>query len=509
MVRPGKRGAGKGGALFAGATYSDAVTEFQPVFDFAAHESVAEREERGRTARQRVPRSAQGDWSPSSDRRDPVTLLQEQEASRVPALLPLRHERMGVSAFTFYRGSAVIMAADLGSQPDSGLRVQLCGDAHLSNFGLFAAPDRTPVFDLNDFDETNPGPFEWDVKRLATSFILAARDNGLPAVLGRKAARVAGSQYRESMAVYAQRPEIDIWYERISIADFQRWAKENNNAIDAKTAARAGKKALSRTMWTAVEKLTEVVDGHRRFLDSPPLLARVPGDSRARHVLMEAMLAYRDSLPDDRRALLERYQVIDVGHKVVGVGSVGLLAWVLLLEGRDPNDILVLQAKQAQASVLEPYTAPSVYPNSGQRVVEGQRFIQAASDSFLGWSTGKLGREYYVRQLRDMKWSPDPSKLDGAHIIDYAGLCGHVLARAHARSGDAIAISSYLGRSDAFDRAIEEFSREYADTVEDDYVAFREAVADGRLGAHGGSSDFEMHLKDLRSAAPHLQVKST
>ncbi len=485
------------------------MTDFVPVFDFAAHESVDERRARGRAARKRVTRRGQSAWTVSADRPDPVQLLAQQETSRVPALLPLRHERMGVSAFTFYRGSAVVMASDLGSQPNSGLRVQLCGDAHLSNFGLFAAPDRTPVFDLNDFDETNPGPFEWDVKRLAVSFLLAAKDNGYPPAAGRRAARTAARQYRLSIAANAQRPEIDNWYERVGTVQLETWARETDGAAGAKRIAKVEKRAQARTMWTAVQKLTEVVDGHRRFLDTPPLLVRVPGDTISDGALAHAIDAYQESLADDRRALLERYEVIDVGHKVVGVGSVGLLAWVLLLEGRDANDVLVLQAKQAQQSVLEPYTAPSVYPNSGQRVVEGQRLIQAASDSFLGWAEGPLGRQYYLRQLRDMKWSPNPSAMSADDLNRYAGLCGHVLARAHARSGDAIAIDAYLGTSDTFDGAIEDFSRAYADTVAADYAAFTQAVASGTYGGAGDGDSVSDYLEGLRQGAGATSTAET
>ncbi len=476
------------------------MTDFVPVFDFSAHESVEERQARGRAARKRVARRDQAAWMVAADRREPMTLLADQETTRLPALLPLRYERMGASVFAFYRGSAVVMASDLGAQPNSGLRVQLCGDAHLSNFGLFAAPDRTPVFDLNDFDETNPGPFEWDVKRLAVSFLLAAKDNDLSPESGLCAARTAARQYRLSIAANAQRTEIDNWYERIGTVQLEDFARQAEGAAGVKRVAKVQKRAQARSMWTAVEKLTELVDGHRRFLNAPPLLVRVPPDGTSDEALSTAVQTYRESLADDRRALLERYEVIDVGHKVVGVGSVGLQAWVLLLEGRDANDVLVLQAKQAQQSVLEPYTAPSVYPNSGQRVVEGQRLIQAASDSFLGWSEGVLKRrQFYLRQLRDMKWSPDPSSMSAAQLDRYAGLCGHVLARAHARSGDAIAISSYLGSTDTFDEAIASFSQAYAKTVAADYLDFTAGVASGRFGTGDGGAALETYLASIRS----------
>jgi uncharacterized protein (DUF2252 family) len=452
-------------------------------FAFGDYRTPDERRARGRAARAAFPRKAQAAWAPAADRPDPIALLEEQEKSRVPALMPLRHERMGVSAFTFYRGTAIIMASDLGAQQSSDLQVQLCGDAHLSNFGLFAAPDRVPVFDVNDFDETNPGPFEWDVKRLATSFVLAAQDNGFPKEAVTEAALASARQYRLSMAEYAAMKEIDIWYDRVDASTLEAWAQRAAGKTGEKAVRRTVAKAQSRTAWTAVRKLTTVVDGRRIFVDEPPLVVRVPDDVMARQLVLGSLPGYLESLAPDRRALLERYEVIDVGHKVVGVGSVGLLAWVLLLQGRDSDDILTLQVKQAQHSVLEPYTAPSTYEQMGERVVEGQRLMQAASDSFLGWVTGKLGREYYVRQLRDMKWSPDPSGFNPETLAAYGELCGHVLARAHARAGDAIAISAYLGRSDTFDEAIRAFSVDYSQQVTSDYAAFQAAIASGRLAS--------------------------
>lgn len=468
-------------------------------YRFAAHLSPAERSARGRQARRNVPRKLQSEWAPAADRSDPVDLLLEQERTRVPGLLPLRHERMGASEFAFYRGTAIIMAADLASHPDSGLHVQLCGDAHLSNFGLFASPDRQPVFDLNDFDETHPGPFEWDLKRLAVSFALAARDNGQDDAVARQAVLAVAEQYRISMAEYAAEHEIDIWYERIDAGSLDSWAQRNARPSAGKAVQRSLGKAKSRTMWTAVSKLTTVVDGHRRFLDDPPVLIRIPEDIPARDLVISVVPDYYATLSPDRRALLERYEIVDLGHKVVGVGSVGLLAWTLLLEGRDNTDVLVLQVKQAQKSVLEPYTAPSEYARSGERVVQGQRLIQAASDSFLGWVTGKLGRDYYVRQLRDMKWSPDPANLIGERLVDYAKLCGHVLARAHARSGDAIALSGYMGQSTTFDESIETFSLKYAETVADDYRQFQEAVASGRLAGGESSQELDRYLELMRN----------
>ena len=465
-------------------------------FAFGTYLTPDERRDRGKAARDAMPRKAQGVYEPAADRPDPISLLEEQEKSRVPALLPLRHERMGASAFTFYRGTAIIMASDLGAQPSSGLQVQLCGDAHLSNFGLFAAPDRVPVFDVNDFDETNPGPFEWDVKRLAASFVLAARDNGFADDVIADAALASARQYRLSMAEYAAMKEIDIWYDRVDASVMESWGQRTGGKTGEKAVRRSVAKAQARTAWTAVRKLTTVVDGRREFVDEPPLIVRVPEDTMARTLITSSLAGYLESLAPDRRALFERYEVIDLGHKVVGVGSVGLLAWVLLLQGRDSDDVLTLQLKQAQHSVLEPYSVPSAYAQMGERVVEGQRLMQAASDSFLGWVTGKLGREYYVRQLRDMKWSPDPSGFTPASMSSFAELCGHVLARAHARTGDAIAISAYLGGSTVFDEAIRTFALRYADQVSSDYAAFTAAIASGRLASGAVEGDAE-HFREI------------
>jgi uncharacterized protein (DUF2252 family) len=465
-------------------------------FAFGTYLTPDERRDRGKAARNAMPRKAQGVYEPAADRPDPISLLEEQEKSRMPALLPLRHERMGASAFTFYRGTAIIMASDLGAQPSSGLQVQLCGDAHLSNFGLFAAPDRVPVFDVNDFDETNPGPFEWDVKRLAASFVLAARDNGFADDVIADAALASARQYRLSMAEYAAMKEIDIWYDRVDASVMESWGQRTGGKTGEKAVRRSVAKAQARTAWTAVRKLTTVVDGRREFVDEPPLIVRVPEDTMARTLITSSLAGYLESLAPDRRALFERYEVIDLGHKVVGVGSVGLLAWVLLLQGRDSEDVLTLQLKQAQHSVLEPYSVPSAYAQMGERVVEGQRLMQAASDSFLGWVTGKLGREYYVRQLRDMKWSPDPSGFTPASMSSFAELCGHVLARAHARTGDAIAISAYLGGSTVFDEAIRTFALRYADQVSSDYAAFTAAIASGRLASGAVEGDAE-HFREI------------
>lgn len=436
---------------------------------------------------------------------DPVTLLEGQEASRVQDLVPVRHARMATSAFAFYRGAAAVMAADLAAAPRSGLQAQLCGDAHLSNFGLFAAPDRSVIFDVNDFDETHPGPFEWDVKRLATSFVLAARDNGLPSKVGLAAAEAACAAYRESMTDFAGRREVDIWYDRIDVADLvavlsggsqgkkgRKKSQEDSLHARAEAAAEgAVAKARTRDTWSAITKITEVVDGQRRFRDQPPLLSRLEVSDDVRATLNSLFREYRATLQDDRQELLKRYELVDMGHKVVGVGSVGLLAFVVLLRGRDEEDLLVLQIKQAQASVLEAYTRKSAYSKHGHRVVTGQRLMQAASDSFLGWLDGPGGRSFYVRQLRDMKWAPEPASLSNKTLPRFARLCGHTLARAHARSGDAVALAAYLGKGNEFDRAITAFSASYADQVESDFAAFTAAIASGRILAHEDASGAE------------------
>jgi uncharacterized protein (DUF2252 family) len=465
-----------------------------PASDESPHLTVAGREELGHLARAGTPVQDLARWSPAADRVGPVELLTGQETSRVQELVPVRHARMATSAFAFYRGGALVMAADLALMPRTSLHVQLCGDAHLSNFGLFAAPDRTVVFDVNDFDETHPGPFEWDVKRLATSFILAARDNQQPAKAARAAAEAACASYRVTMANLAGRGDLDIWYSRVDVSGLEATVKTLAGGKKIKHATKEGReakarvtkavaKARTRDAWSVIAKITEVVDGHRQFRADPPLLVRLDVNSDLYAVVGELYQDYLATLQDDRHHLLKRYQIIDVGHKVVGVGSVGLLAFVVLLRGRDDQDLMVLQVKQAQPSVLEAFTQPSAFARHGQRVVAGQRLTQAASDSFLGWIDDPAGRSFYVRQLRDMKWSPDPDSLNADGLYRYALLCGGTLAHAHARSGDAVAISAYLGTSRSFDKALTAFAASYADQVERDYAAFTAAIADGRITA--------------------------
>ena len=483
------------------------------------HPTVPERQRTGRVARAATPREDLGVWQAPADRADPVALLTGQEGSRVAELVPVRHARMATSGFAFYRGAALVMAADLATRPRSGLQVQLCGDAHLSNFGLFAAPDRSVIFDVNDFDETNPGPFEWDVQRLATSFVLAARDNAMTDKAGAEAAQMVCSSYRQSMAKFAQQREVDIWYDRVDatgLVNATQAPSSGTKALKAKDQAKAQEavagatsKARLRDAWSAVAKITEVVDGHRQFRQDPPLLVRLAVSDEVRAVVNSLFREYRATLQDDRQELLKRYEIVDVGHKVVGVGSVGLLAFVLLLRGRDEDDLMVLQVKQAQASVLEAYTHASVFTKHGHRVVTGQRLMQAASDSFLGWIDGPMGRSFYVRQLRDMKWSPDPSSLTGKALPAYAALCGLTLARAHARSGDAVAMAAYLGNGAAFDKATTAFAVSYADQAAQDFAAFTAAIADGRLIAHEDSAGAESVTAARQMADPKRGKKPT
>lgn len=443
--------------------------------------TLAERQAMGIAARSTRPRTALATWATPEGRRDPIDQLADQEGTRIQALLPLRHERMSVSPFTFYRGSAAVMASDLGSMPNTGLVVQLCGDAHLSNFGLFAGQDRSVVFDVNDFDETNPGPFEWDVMRLAASFMLAAQDNSFTDQEADDIARLAASSYRTAMAEYAGMSDLEIWYDRISTESLEQWANQVGGERGTKQLNKAIGKAQLRDGWSAIAKMTEVVDGNRQFLDQPPVLVRITDGDDLHPWLDMLMDRYRLALQNDRRELIRRYRVVDFGHKVVGVGSVGLRAFVLLLQGRDENDLLVLQAKEAVQSVLEPYTNSCVYEHQGERVVEGQRLMQAASDAFLGWVQAPNGRMFYVRQLRDMKWSPDIAKLPVAQLSAYASLCGRTLAHGHARSGDPVAIAAYLGQGTKFDDAISTFSRAYAEQVGSDFAEYTSAIADGRV----------------------------
>jgi len=459
------------------------------------HFTVAERAARGKAARAEVPRRSHENWEPALHRPDPVELLEEQATTRVPELVPIRYGRMLVSPFTFYRGAAYLMASDLATGPRSGLHVQLCGDAHLSNFGVFAAPDRRLIFGINDFDETLPGPFEWDVERLAASFAVAGRDRGFDETTRRSIVTAVARSYREAMLEFAQERNLDIWYARIDIEE----VLAKLSKLSAKAMKRAEKnlaKARAKDSLRAFDKLTGMVDGELRIISDPPLIVSVRdvwsehGAEATSETLRTILRSYRRTLSGDRRRLLERFRYVDAARKVVGVGSVGTRAWIVLMLGRDERDPLLLQAKEAQPSVLEPFLGKSQYGNHGQRVVEGQRLTQAASDIMLGWirvlAPDGVEREFYIRQLWDGKGSAEVEVMEPDGMTMYAKLCGWALARAHARSGDAVAIASYLGKSTVFDEAMATFSETYADQNERDYDALRKAVDEKRVVAETG-----------------------
>ena len=467
-------------------------TKVKPV----PHPSMQERADRGKAARAEVPRSVHADWAPATDRGDPVDLLEEQAATRLQDLVPIRYGRMLTSPFAFFRGAALPMAADLSREPRTGLDVQLCGDAHLSNFGVFAAPDRRLVFSVNDFDETLPGPFEWDVKRLVASFAVAGRDRGFGPRERRPINLTVTRAYREAMHDYATMGNLDLWYARIEVDDFVSVMQQAATAKQLKRFEKNVAKARSKDSLRAFDKLTDVIDGEPRIASDPPLLVAVedvvPGST---HEQIEAysrtiLRSYRRTLSADRRHLLERFRYVDAARKVVGVGSVGTRAWIMLLLGRDDQDPLFLQFKEAEASVLERFLARSAFDNHGRRVVEGQRLTQTASDILLGWirtaDLHGIDRDFYVRQLWDAKGSAQVELMEPNVMEMYARMCGRTLAKAHARGGDAVAIASYLGSSDRFDRALADFAESYADQNERDYQALADAVDSGRVVAEHG-----------------------
>jgi uncharacterized protein (DUF2252 family) len=461
------------------------------------HLSVAERVMFGRAARSRAGRSSHATFEPAPGRPDPVELLERQASTRVAELVPIRYGRMLVSPFAFYRGAALLMASDLSDTPRSGLDVQCCGDAHLSNFGVFASPERRLVFDVNDFDETLPGPWEWDVKRLAASMLIAARQNDFARKHQPRVVADTVKEYRTAMRRFAAMSNLDVWYAHLDVDDTFR---ELGSQLHAKMAARTSKAlALARTRdsMSAFSKLTRVVDGEARFVADPPLI--VPLDDLAQgseredmdDALHEQLRSYRATLQRDRRVLLEQFRVTDFARKVVGVGSVGTRAWIALLLGRDERDPLLLQIKEAQASVLEGFLQPSEFANHGERVVTGQRLMQASSDIFLGWlhlPSGLDGRprDFYVRQLRDQKGSAQIDRMSPNGMLAYGRMCGWTLARAHARSGDRVAIAAYLGKSAKFEQALVEFAHSYAEQNERDYRALQAAVDSGRIKAERG-----------------------
>jgi uncharacterized protein (DUF2252 family) len=440
------------------------------------------RKDAGRAARKVAPRSGLADWDPAGNRKDPVAVLEGQIPSRIPELVPIRHQRMLADPFAFYRGGAAIMAEDLALAPTSGLTVQACGDAHLANFGVFGAPDRALVFDLNDFDETYPGPWEWDIKRLAVSAILLARSRNWGAAAETALARATAWGYRVAMHEFAELANLDVWYARITD---DRILSVLPEGPALQRASHTFDKARHNDAARAVAKFTEVVDGRRRIIHQPPLVARLerilPEERIERwHRALPGMFEqYLDSLPPHLRVLVSEYEILDMAIKVVGVGSVGTRCVIALAQGRDPEDLFFFQIKEAQQSVLAPHVAPVHHDSEGERVVLGQQLMQSASDIFLGWASGQ--EDYYIRQFRDMKGGFEPAKLREGTAEAYMLLCGWTLARAHARSGDRVALAAYLGGGDRFERAISRFSLAYADQVEDDYAAFAEAAASGRI----------------------------
>ncbi len=460
------------------------------------HLSPAERTAQGKAARSEVPRSRAGDHVAAEGRRDPVTLLEEQASTRVPELVPIRYGRMLVSPFTFFRGAARIMAADLAGTPRTGLTVQACGDAHLSNFGVYASPERRLVFDINDFDETLPGPWEWDLKRLATSMLIAARDNGFAVADQERVVLGTALAYRSSMGRFAGMTTLDLWYSHLDIDALAARLGDEIGRTGRRSMKRNAAKARTRDNMKAFAKLTREVDGQPRFISDPPLVVPLSDFDEATREDLRARMnrivrSYRASLHHDRRVLLEQFTLVDVARKVVGVGSVGTDAWIALFLGRDQGDPLVLQIKEAQASVLEEFVGPSTHRNAGERVVAGQRITQAAHDIFLGWirvtrTMSGHSRDYYVRQLRDWKGSALVEEMEPHTLAAYGRICGETLARAHARSGDPIAISAYLGSGTSFDRAILRFAEAYAEQNDRDHAALAQAVASGRVAAQTG-----------------------
>lgn len=440
----------------------------------------------GKAARKTVPRSAHGDWEPVS--RDPLQILARQDESRVAELVPMRYGRMLASPFAFFRGAAAVMAADLSQTATVGLDAQLCGDAHLANFGVFAAPDRRLVFDCNDFDETCRGPFEWDVKRLAASIAVAGRERGFGGIERRRPVLAAARSYRESMREFAAMRNLDVWYSRLDVEPALDVLRARVDGRRYRRVERNLAKARAKDSVRALGRLTREEDGRLRIVSDPPLivpLAELTDAADAEQQLQSVLAAYRNSLTHDRQRLASSYRYVDAARKVVGVGSVGTRAWIVLLLGRDSDDPLFLQAKEAQASVLEPFVGASPYRNHGRRVVEGQRLMQAASDIFLGWVATKREDEerrcFYVRQLWDGKGSAEVERMSPGDLAIYGALCGQALARAHARSGERIAIASYLGGGEAFEKALARFAESYADQNETDYARLVKAAADGEI----------------------------
>jgi uncharacterized protein (DUF2252 family) len=464
-----------------------------PEAEYLPRITMQERVARGRALQHEVPHDRHASWQPLSTRPDPIGILERQALERIEELVPIRHGRMSSSAFAFFRGAAAVMASDLAGTATVGLNAQLCGDAHLMNFGIFETPERSLSFAVNDFDETLPGPFEWDVKRLAASMEVAGRDLGFTSAQRQSAVLATLRSYREAMHEFAGERELDLWYARLPAEKLrERLAAEADRGA-SKEVERQVRKALHRDHLAAFDRLVREVDGEIRFVSEPPLLVPVEelldDEQRTRYVevIRSFLTQYRESLPPHTRALLERYRFAHIARKVVGVGSVGTRAWAVLMVGRDGSDPMFLQLKEAQRSVLEPYTAPSVYESQGRRVVEGQRFMLAAGDHLLGWYRLKawdgLEHDFYVRQLWDGKASIDIAHLSPAGFRAYGEACAWTLARGHARSGDRIAIASYLGEKDSFDRAVASFAETYAETNESDHERLMQAIDDGQMQA--------------------------
>ena len=455
----------------------------------------AEQARLGKQARKRVPRESHAGFSPETDRPDPVALLERQAESRLQDLVPVRYGRMLVSPFTYFRGAALPMTADLARTPVSGFTVQACGDAHLSNFGVFGSPERRLLFDVNDFDETLPAPWEWDVKRLAASLEVAARDNGISRKERTRIVTAAVAGYREAIAEFAGMTSLDVWYAAADLSQLRGQLSSELTGRQRRQWAKGEKKARTSDSMRALSKLTQTVDGSPRIVADPPVVVpaadlvpqeNTPAPEVIAQAIRRIVMGYRRTLETDRRQLLDRYEVADMARKVVGVGSVGTRCWIVLLLDRDCASPLFLQVKEAQESVLSRYAGPSTFRNQGQRVVAGQRLMQAASDIFLGWQRVPAGldgqdRDFYVRQLRDWKFSLDVATMRPEGMLRYGQLCGWTLARAHARSGEPAAIAGYLGGSAAFDKAIAEFAADYADQNERDYQALADAAAQGRI----------------------------
>ena len=448
------------------------------VEDVPVVRSRAERLAAGQALRESVPRSSHGDWTPSTQRLDPIEILEESNQDRLPELVPIRYGRMLRSPFTFLRGSAALMAYDLATTPSTGLRVQACGDCHLLNFGLFATPERNLVFDLNDFDETLPAPWEWDLKRLAVSFAVAGRDNQLPDADCRRGVLECVRAYREHLREYSRMNPLEVWYTRLDAKTLIATAPDEKVK---KYREQLAEKARQRVVENLFPKIVGEVAGRRRLVDQPPLIFHV-SDPGFEEQVREALVDYRESLSDERRILLDRYHLEDFALKVVGIGSVGTRCFIGLFFDEEDHP-LILQFKEQRRSVLEPYAGKSLYDNQGERVVLGQRLMQSSSDIFLGWLRGPRGHDYFVRQLRDMKISVPVEQVTAGQLKRYAGVCGWTLARAHAKSGDATTISGYLGKGDTFDEAIGAFSLAYADQTERDHAALVKAVGTGRLEA--------------------------